>query len=142
MYLLGKKVMLKGDNAYNYTGEAKIVGKSSIPSTYIVELPDNRGWEVMDEDDIYIGNYTLPCGYSLMLVFYEDLEIALGMEALKEGDHFWAKLGNKIAVFLYDRDGDIFICGNWEGDFEKSELEFISKIKIPKGYTDKDLYYM
>lgn len=141
MKLLGKKVTLNGDNTYNYIGETRVVGKSSVPNTYIVELPDNRGWKIMDEDDTYIENYELPYGHSLMLVIYEDLESSLGMDSLKEGDHFWAKLDGKLAVFMYQRDGYMYVCGDWECGFSLSELEFVSKIDIPKGYTKKDLYY-
>lgn len=61
--------------------------------------------------------------------------------SLEIGDHFWAKIRNKIAVFIYHGKDDIQVCGGWEGDFKNSELELISKVEIPNGYTKEDLYY-
>jgi hypothetical protein len=32
------------------------------------------------------------------------------------------------------RNGEYFLCGDWEGTIDESEIIFIEKINKPKGY--------
>lgn len=50
---------------------------------------------------------------------------------IKNGDHFWAKIyDDEINVFIKEHD-EYFIAGNWEGNFQSHEFEFIEKINKP-----------
>lgn len=139
--LLGRKVKLNGDNEHEYNGYGKIVGYDV--TGVIIEIPNKEGWNIMEDKETYITDYKIPEGHSLMFACEYEYELIdkPTFNSLEIGDHFWAKISNKIAVFIYHGEDDIQVCGGWEGDFKSSKLEFISKVEMPNGYTKEDLYY-
>lgn len=138
--LLGRRVKLDGDNDYNYTGEGRIVGYNK--NGVMIEINSLTGWVEIADDETYINNYEIPEGCSLMWVGGYAYELIKDdtIDTLEEGDHFWGKLDNKIAVFILGKWGYVYTCGE-EDSFPLHEIEFISKIDIPQDYSKKDLYY-
>lgn len=51
---------------------------------------------------------------------------------VKPGTHFWGIISGKMAIFLKDKRGDIYICGGWEGDFKPEQIDFVCVIENPK----------
>jgi hypothetical protein len=63
-------------------------------------------------------------------------------EELKPGDHFWAKLDDKLVAMMLDHEGDYLVCGGWECSVRAEEFEFIEMIPLPNGYSVDQLYYL
>lgn len=137
--LLGKRVILDGDNDCYYAGEGRIVGYDK--GGVIIEIASLVGWDIMEDDEIYIDNYEIPEGCSLMWTMACDCKFTPTIDTLEAGDHFWGKLDNKIAVFIYN-GYDAYPCGNWENGIEMKYITFVCKVDIPKGYGNKDLWAM
>jgi hypothetical protein len=64
----------------------------------------------------------------------------MNIEDLPAGTHFWGLCDNRLAVFIKDRDGDLYVCGGWECTIYAGEIEFVSIIENPK--PEIPLYYL
>ena len=64
---------------------------------------------------------------------------------IKDGEHFWALLDQKLIVLIamLDRSGTLlfFPCGDYEGKVERNSFIFVSKISTPIGFENTDWYY-
>jgi len=51
-------------------------------------------------------------------------------DLMDEGQHFWARYKGELFVFVKEDNG-FFVAGNWEGEYQKCDLEIIQYIKKP-----------
>jgi hypothetical protein len=72
----------------------------------------------------------------------EDWLFAMGPDKWEPGQHFWAKMDDKLVMMMKSDVDEYHVCGAWECGVRKGEFDVIKVISLPAGFSNTDLYYL